>query len=150
MYILMEKSDTHDTYSSHASPRTPLIHFLWAVPVRGNISRWCNRVRWMYFSWEKVLPTPALRLVEWPMRPAPISLPKTTIKAVCLSQAFVDEHTTSVYLAYISNIWSVRSTCSWESTNQSLTDTDEGYHLGGLGLPHHSPHPSQPRASTLP
>jgi hypothetical protein len=42
MYNLQEKSDTHDTYASHASPRTPLIRFLRAVPVRGNLSRTCQ------------------------------------------------------------------------------------------------------------
>jgi hypothetical protein len=31
------KSDQHDTYASHDSPRTPGVHFLRVVPVRGNI-----------------------------------------------------------------------------------------------------------------
>jgi hypothetical protein len=35
----------HDTYASHASPRTPSVCFLWAVPVYGNLSRVTNRVR---------------------------------------------------------------------------------------------------------
>jgi hypothetical protein len=38
------KSDQHDTYASHASPRTPGVHFLWAVAVRGNLSQVINNV----------------------------------------------------------------------------------------------------------
>jgi hypothetical protein len=33
------KPDQHDTYASHASPRTLDVRFLWAVPVRGNLLR---------------------------------------------------------------------------------------------------------------
>jgi hypothetical protein len=32
------KPDQHDIYASHASPRTPGVRFLWAVPVRDNLS----------------------------------------------------------------------------------------------------------------
>jgi hypothetical protein len=32
------KPDQHDTYASHASPRTPGVRFLRAVPVRDNLS----------------------------------------------------------------------------------------------------------------
>jgi hypothetical protein len=32
------KPDQHDTYASHASPRTPGVRFLQVVPVRGNLS----------------------------------------------------------------------------------------------------------------
>jgi hypothetical protein len=45
MYTLQEKPDTHDTYASRVSPHTPLTRFLWAVPVRGNLS-WCHQQRW--------------------------------------------------------------------------------------------------------
>jgi hypothetical protein len=44
------KSDQHDTYASHASLCTPGVHFLWAVPVRGNLSRVINRVGLMHCS----------------------------------------------------------------------------------------------------
>jgi hypothetical protein len=39
MYTLLEKSDQHDMYASHVNPRMQHIHFLWAVPVHGNLSR---------------------------------------------------------------------------------------------------------------
>jgi hypothetical protein len=32
-----EKPDQHDTYASHTSPRTPNVHFLWVIPIRGNL-----------------------------------------------------------------------------------------------------------------
>jgi hypothetical protein len=32
------KSNQYDTYVSHVSPCTLNVHFLWAVPVRGNLS----------------------------------------------------------------------------------------------------------------
>jgi hypothetical protein len=38
------KPDQHDTYASHASPRTPDVRFLWVVPVRGNISQATNSI----------------------------------------------------------------------------------------------------------
>jgi hypothetical protein len=37
------KPDQHDTYASHASPRTPGVRFLRVVLVRGNLSRSANR-----------------------------------------------------------------------------------------------------------
>jgi hypothetical protein len=37
------KPDQHDTYAFHTSPRTSGICFLWAVPVRGNLSRFIDR-----------------------------------------------------------------------------------------------------------
>jgi hypothetical protein len=39
-----EKSDQHDTYGSHASPRTPGVRFLRVVPVCGNLSQAINNV----------------------------------------------------------------------------------------------------------
>jgi hypothetical protein len=43
MYALQGKPDQHDMYASHASSRTPGVHFLWVVPVRGNLSRVIDR-----------------------------------------------------------------------------------------------------------
>jgi hypothetical protein len=38
------KPDQYDMYISHASPHTPGVRFLWAVPIRNNISRVTDRV----------------------------------------------------------------------------------------------------------
>jgi hypothetical protein len=50
------KFDQHDTHASHPNPCTPGVRFLWAIPVRGNLSRIINRVRQSHCSWEKGLP----------------------------------------------------------------------------------------------
>jgi hypothetical protein len=51
------KPDQHDMYASHVSPRTPSVHFLRAVLVRGNLSRVVDRVEQTHHSREKGLPT---------------------------------------------------------------------------------------------
>jgi hypothetical protein len=51
------KPDQHDTYPSHASPRTPGVRFLRAVPIRGNLSRVVDGVEQAHCSREKGLPT---------------------------------------------------------------------------------------------
>jgi hypothetical protein len=104
MYTLQGKPDTHNIYAFRTSLRMPLVRFLWAVPVRGNLSRWSNRVGRIL-----LLLTPPLSLAEWAVGPTPVSLPTTTIEAVGLSQASIGEWATWVYWAYISSMWSVRS-----------------------------------------
>jgi hypothetical protein len=42
------------------------------------------------------------------------------------------------------------NTCSRGPTHRSLTDIGGGYNLGGAGLPHTTPRPSQPAVSTFP
>jgi hypothetical protein len=51
-----------------------------------------------------VLLTPPLSSAEWPAGPALDSLSITTIEAVHLSQASIDENATSVYWAHISSM----------------------------------------------
>jgi hypothetical protein len=103
------KPDTHGMYTFCASPCTSLIRFQRAIPVRGNLSHWPNRIGLIHYSREKVLSNPLHCPAEWPGGPALVSLPNTAIEAVCLSQTSVDEHDTSVYWAHISRMWSVRS-----------------------------------------
>jgi hypothetical protein len=109
IYTLQGKPNIHDMYASRANPRTPLIRFLRTVPVRGNLSRWLNRVEQIYCSQEKVLLTPPLSPAKWPMGPASVSLPNITFEVVCLNQIFIDKHATSVYWTHITSMWSVRS-----------------------------------------
>jgi hypothetical protein len=60
------KPNTHDTYASRASPRTPHICFLRAVHVRGNLSLAITSVGRPYCSREKGLLTqsPTRRLTD--------------------------------------------------------------------------------------
>jgi hypothetical protein len=51
------KSDQHDTYTFHVSPCMLGVHFLWVVPVCGNLSWVVNRVRQSHCSQEKGLLT---------------------------------------------------------------------------------------------
>jgi hypothetical protein len=51
---------------------------------------------------------------------------------------------------YHRHVISTFNTCSRGPTHQSLTDTGRGYNLGGAGLPHHTPRPSQPTVLHFP
>jgi hypothetical protein len=51
------KFDQHDTYASHASPRTIGVLFLRVVPIHGNLSRVVDRVEHDHYSREKGLLT---------------------------------------------------------------------------------------------
>jgi hypothetical protein len=83
MYTLQGKPVTHDTYAFLASPRTPLVRFLQAVPGRGNLSLVINNVGQSHYSQEKEIldyipNTPTNRSAG----PHPVSLPLTTIETV--------------------------------------------------------------------
>jgi hypothetical protein len=68
MYTLQgKKPDQHVTYASHASPRTPGVRFLWAVPVRGNLSWVIDRVEQAHCSREEGLSTQSTARC-WPIR----------------------------------------------------------------------------------
>jgi hypothetical protein len=151
MYTLQGNPDTHNTYTFHASPCMPFVRFLRVIPVRDNLSRWLNRVGQIHCSREKVLPIPPLSPVEWPMGPTLVSLPNTTIEVVHLSQTSIDEQATSVYWTHITSMNRLhRFTCSRGLTHRSLTDTGGCYNLRGVGLPHHTPRPSQPTVLHFP
>jgi hypothetical protein len=61
------KLDQHVTYAFHASPRTPGVCFLRAVPVRGNLSWVINRVEQAHCSREEGLLTQSTAH-HWPIR----------------------------------------------------------------------------------
>jgi hypothetical protein len=68
----------------------------------------------------------------------------TTIEAVVLSQSSIDDNLLGLLGPYHYHVINVFNTCSRGPTHWSLTDTGTGYNLGGAGLPHHTPQPSQP------
>jgi hypothetical protein len=77
------KPNTYDMYSSRASPRMPLVRFLWVVPIRGNLSHDSRELDGSYCCWEKGLPTQSLacRLTD-PQVCHPIFSPNITIEVV--------------------------------------------------------------------
>jgi hypothetical protein len=70
--------------------------------------------------------------------------PNTAIEVVHLYQASVDNTLLGLLGPYHWHVISTFNTCSWGSTHRSLTDTDGGYNLIAVGLPHHTPRPFQP------
>jgi hypothetical protein len=50
------RPDQHNTYTSHASPRTPDVRFLRVVPVRGNLSQVTYNVGWTLLLLRKRAP----------------------------------------------------------------------------------------------
>jgi hypothetical protein len=138
MYSLEGKSDTHTMYASHASPCTPHVRFLWAVPVRGNISCWPNRVGRMHCSYLHL----SARLSG--LRDPPQFLSQhnhwsSALKpSICWWISYL-----SLLGPYLQHVLSTFNTCSRGPTHRSLTDTCGGYNHKGADLPHHSPRPSR-------
>jgi hypothetical protein len=126
--------------SSHTSP----VHFLQTVPVCGNLSHWSNRVGWMHCSREKCS---QLHLSAWlsgPQDPPQFLSQQdhwsSVLKPIiCWQTCYI-----SLLGSYLQYVISTFNTCLWGTTHQSLNDTGRGYYLRYFGLPHHSPHPSQP------
>jgi hypothetical protein len=75
-----EKPNPHDTYASHASPRTPDVRFLWVVHVCGNLSQAINSVgRTLLLSRKRAPDTTPARLSDPHVR-HPVSLPTHPLK----------------------------------------------------------------------
>jgi hypothetical protein len=151
MYTTQGKPDTLDTYTFHVSLRMPLICFLRAIPIRGNLSLVINSIGQNHCSQEKGTPdyipsTPTDRST----RPHPVSLPLTTIEAVEKAKHLLTTSYISLLGPYLQHVISTINTCSWGPTRWSLTDTGGGYNRGGAGFPHHTPRPSQPMFLRLP
>jgi hypothetical protein len=151
MYTLQGKPDTYDTHAFHFSPRTPLVSFLRAVPVRGNISCRPNRVGWMHYSWERNAPD-STSLLGWVARGTHLSFSlNTTIEVVCIKPSiYWWTYYINLLGTYLQHVISTFNTCSWGPTHHSLTDTGMGYNLRGAGLPHHTLSPSQPTIFCFP
>jgi hypothetical protein len=130
------KPDQHDTYISHTSPRTLGVHFLWAVPVHGNLPRAANRVGWSHCSWEKGLLTqsPSCRLTDLWVRIEFLSWANQWSSGE--SQASINSRLLGLPGPYHRHAIGTFNSCSWGPTEWSLTDTGGGYNLEGAGLPH--------------
>jgi hypothetical protein len=134
------KSDQHDTYASHTSPRMPGVRFLRAVPVHGNLPWATDRVGWSHCSRENGLPTqsPARRLTDPRVRTQFLSRANQWSSGE--RQTSINSRLLGLPGSYHRHAIGTLNTCSWGPTERSLIDTGGGYNLGGAGLPHtHSP-----------
>jgi hypothetical protein len=134
------KLDQHDTYASHASPRTPGVRFLWAVPVCDNLSYshpqiWTDPLDPRRRAPDTIHSTPTV----WFTGPYPASLlqqPKSSEE----SQAPVDNRLLGLLDPYHRHAIGMFNTYSRGPTERSLINTGRGYNLRGAGLPQtHSP-----------
>jgi hypothetical protein len=128
------KPDQHDMYASHVSPRTSDVHFLRAVPVRGNRSRVTDRVRQSHYSWEKWLPTQSTthRLTDPWIRTQFLSRGNQWSSGE--SQTSVDGMLLALLGTYHRHAIGTFNTCSRVPTPQSLNDTGDGYHIKNLEI----------------
>jgi hypothetical protein len=145
----MGKSDTHDMYASHASLCMPHVRFLWVVHIRGNLSQAINSVWRTLLLLRKGFPTQPPQL-GWVIRGSTTQfLSQHSHWSSNESQTFVDSRILGLPGPYHQHAIDTFNTYSREPTHRSLTDTSEGYSLGGAGLPHTTPGPSQPMVSTF-
>jgi hypothetical protein len=138
MYTLQGKSDTHDLYASRVSPHTPIVCFLWAVSVYGNLSRWLNRVRQIHCSkkmWSQLHLSARLSSPRDP--PQFLSQHNHWSNALKLNIYWWIGYI-GLLSSYHQHVISTFNTYSWEPTYRPLIDTGEGYNLGGAGLSHHT------------
>jgi hypothetical protein len=128
MYTLKGKADQHNTYAFHASPCTPSVCFLRAVPVRDNLSQVTDRVRWILLLLRKSAPDSTSQL-GWVAHGTHLNFsPKTAIEAVGLNQAPVDGRLLGLPGPYHRHAIGTFNICSRVPTPRSLTDIGRGYH----------------------
>jgi hypothetical protein len=142
MYTLKGKSDTHDTCTSGAGPRTPHIRFSWTVPICGNLTRQPNRVGRTLLLPRKRPPDTILNTSgDWSACLSPSFSPNKIIEAVMKAKHLLRTGYIGLLSPYLQHVISTFNTFSWGPTHRSLTDTGGGYNLGGAGFSHH---PSRP------
>jgi hypothetical protein len=116
------KPNQHDTYASHASPRTPDVRFLRVVHVCGNLLWVTDRVGRILLLPRKSAPDSTSQ-PGWVARGTRLIFsPKTTIEAVGLSQAPLDDLLLGSPGPFHQHAIGTFNTCSRVSTPRSLTD----------------------------
>jgi hypothetical protein len=122
-----EKPDHHDMYAFHTSPHTPDVCFLWAVPIRGNLSRVTDRVGQNHCSWEKGLPTQSTARQLTDLRVHIQFLSWANQWSSGESQTSFDNRLLCLPSPYHRHAIDIFNTCSRVPTSRSLTDTGGGY-----------------------
>jgi hypothetical protein len=147
MHTLQGKPDTHDTYASRASPRTPLVRFLWAVPVRDNLSR-SHQQSWTdpLLPRKRALVLIHNMLIDRSVGPYPVSLPQQPIKQWRKVKHLLATSYIGLLAPYLQHVINMFNTCSGGGggTHRSLINTDGSYNLRGVGFLHQSLRSSQP------
>jgi hypothetical protein len=128
------KPDQHDTYASHASPRTPSVRFLQVVPVRGNLSQATKSVgRTLLLLRKKGSrhnPQP-----DWVIRwSATQFLSQHSHWSSNKSQISVDNRLLHLPGPYHWHAIGTFNTCSRVPTPRSLTDTGWANHIDNLRI----------------
>jgi hypothetical protein len=127
-----EKPDQHVMYTSHSSPRTPVVRVLWAVPI-------CDNLLWVIDRVGRILLLPRKSAPDstsqpgWVARGIRLNFSSNiAIEAVGLSQAPVDDWLLGLPGPYHRHAIGTFNTCSQVPTPQSLTNTGRGYHTETL------------------
>jgi hypothetical protein len=143
------KPGQRTTYAFHATPHMPSVHFLLAIPVRGNLSWVIDRVEQAHYFWEKGLPTQSSVPADRSVSPYPVSLSSQPMKQWGQRQASIDDRLLCLLGPYHQHATGTFNTCSCGPTYRYLTDTGRGYNLGGGSLPHTTLQSCQPALSTF-
>jgi hypothetical protein len=131
MYILQEKSDTHDTYALMTSR-------MWQ-PFMLTQQSWTDAL--LHRKRAPILIH--ITSTDWSTGPHHFLSPnnhwsRTLKPSICWGTRCI-----GLLDSYQQHAISMFNTFSWGPTHQYLTDTDGGSHIGGVVFPHHSPRPSQ-------
>jgi hypothetical protein len=89
-------------------------------------------------------------MVVWSAGPYPAFLPQQPMRRWEKRQASVDNQLLDLSDPYHRHAIGTFNTCSRGLTHRSLTNTDEGYNLEGVGFPHTTPRPSQLKVLPFP
>jgi hypothetical protein len=141
------KPDQHTTYASHASPRTLGVCFLWAVPIRGNLSRVIDRVEQSHCSWEEGLPTQSTARC-WPIHGSvPSFSPEPANEAVGAKPSIYRWPATRL-IGPITPVCDRYVQYLLVGANRTVLNRHRwGYNLRDAGFPRTTPQPFRPAVS---
>jgi hypothetical protein len=133
------KLNQHDTYASHASPRTLLAGgpHTWQPFTRSSTAM--DRATALEKKGSRHNPYHA----GWSIRGSiPSFPPEPAIEAVGVKPPSIDNQLLVLPGLYHRHVIGIFNTCSWGPTHRSLTDTGGGYNHGGADFPHITLRPS--------
>jgi hypothetical protein len=129
MYTLQGKPDTHDTYASCAGPRTPPYAFRGQSPYVATFHADPTKLNRFTAPEKKVLQTPPLSPVEWPMGPPQFLSQHNHWSSALKPNICWRANYIGLLGTYHQHVIGTFNTCSRGATHRSLTDTGGGYNL---------------------